>query len=134
MSVNFEKLINVDLLSQFLNKIKTIIPTKTSDLTNDSGFVNASGATNAAPVQSVNGQTGAVSLSIPSAATATPVMNGTATVGSSAKYAKEDHVHPTDTSRLAANQGSGNAGKFLMVGNDGIVAPVTMATWQGGSY
>lgn len=44
------------------------IPTKTSDLTNDSGFVNASGAASAAPVQSVNGQTGAVTLSIPSTA------------------------------------------------------------------
>lgn len=38
------------------------IPTKVSDLTNDSGFVNSSGASAAAPVQSVNGQTGAVSL------------------------------------------------------------------------
>ena len=26
-------------------------------------------------------------------------MDGTAAVGSSAKYAREDHVHPTDTSR-----------------------------------
>lgn len=46
----------------------TLIPSKTSDLTNDSGFVNASGAASAAPVQSVNGKTGAVSLSIPSTA------------------------------------------------------------------
>jgi hypothetical protein len=37
------------------------IPTKTSQLTNDSSFITASGA----PVQSVNGQTGAVSLTIP---------------------------------------------------------------------
>lgn len=36
------------------------IPSKTSDLTNDSGFVDASGASSAAPVQSVNGQTGNV--------------------------------------------------------------------------
>jgi len=40
----------------------TVIPSKTSDLTNDSGFVNASGAASAAPVQSVNGNTGAVVL------------------------------------------------------------------------
>ena len=40
---------------------------------------------------------------IPSAATADPVMDGTAAVGSSAKYALEDHVHPIDTSRLAAS-------------------------------
>lgn len=40
----------------------TAIPSKTSDLTNDSGFINASGAAAAAPVQSVNGQTGAVTV------------------------------------------------------------------------
>ena len=34
-------------------------------------------------------------------ATANPIMDGTAAVGSSFKYAKEDHVHPTDTSRAA---------------------------------
>ena len=39
-----------------------------------------------------------------------------------------------DVGAVAANQGSGNAGKFLVVGNDGIVVPVTMAVWQGGSY
>ena len=43
----------------------TVIPDSTSDLINDSGFVNAAGAAAAAPVQSVNGQTGAVSISIP---------------------------------------------------------------------
>ena len=41
------------------------VPTKVSDLSNDSAFVDAAGAASAAPVQSVNGQTGAVSLSIP---------------------------------------------------------------------
>lgn len=40
----------------------TAIPSKTSDLTNDSGFVNAFGAAAAAPVQSVNNKTGAVTL------------------------------------------------------------------------
>lgn len=40
---------------------------------------------------------------LPSAATATPSMDGTAAVGSSSKYAKEDHVHPTDTSRAASS-------------------------------
>ena len=38
----------------------TVIPTDTSDLTNTAGFVDAAGAAAAAPVQSVNGQTGAV--------------------------------------------------------------------------
>lgn len=107
------------------------IPQKTSDLTNDSGFITASGA----PVQSVNGQTGAVTITVPSAASSgTPAMDGTASLGSSAQYARADHVHPVDTSRLAANQGSANAGKFMVVGSDGVVAPVAMSEWQGGSY
>lgn len=32
-------------------------------------------------------------------ATVAPLMDGTAAVGSSTKYAKEDHVHPTDSTR-----------------------------------
>lgn len=35
------------------------------------------------------------------AATATPLMDGAAAVGTSTKYARENHVHPTDTSRAA---------------------------------
>lgn len=34
-------------------------------------------------------------------ATANPSMDGTAAVGASSKYAREDHVHPSDTSREA---------------------------------
>lgn len=41
----------------------TSIPSQTSDLVNDSGFIDAAGAAAAAPVQSVNGQTGAVTIS-----------------------------------------------------------------------
>ena len=35
----------------------------------------------------------------PSAAAAAPLMDGTAAVGSSARYAREDHVHPSDTGK-----------------------------------
>jgi Collagen triple helix repeat (20 copies) len=35
--------------------------------------------------------------------TATPAMNGTATVGTSKKWARDDHIHPTDTSRAPLN-------------------------------
>lgn len=42
----------------------TVIPDSTSDLINDSGFVDSAGAAAAAPVQSVNGQTGDVVLPI----------------------------------------------------------------------
>lgn len=34
--------------------------------------------------------------------TQTPLMDGTAAVGSATAYSREDHVHPTDTSRAAA--------------------------------
>lgn len=36
---------------------------------------------------------------VPAAATATPLVDGTAAVGVATKYAREDHVHPTDASR-----------------------------------
>ena len=42
------------------------------------------------------------------AATANPLMDGTAAVGSSTKFAKEDHVHPTDTSRAPTSHASSN--------------------------
>lgn len=106
------------------------VPTKTSDLTNDSGFITS------APVTSVNGQTGAVNLTasdvgalpsttpiptvptnvsaftndagyitasdVPDASTATPAMDGTGAAGTSDDYARADHVHPADTSKQDA--------------------------------
>lgn len=36
--------------------------------------------------------------------------------------------------KLDKDQGSDNAGKFLLVGNDGKITLVTMQAWQGGSY
>ena len=38
------------------------------------------------------------------------------------------------TGKVSVSQGAANAGKFLVVGSDGDVAPVTMTAWQGGSY
>lgn len=88
------------------------IPQKTSDLTNDSGFITASGA----PVQSVNGNTGAVTITVPAAASSgTPAMDGTASRGSSAQYARADHVHPTDASRAAASDLAAKADKVTEV-------------------
>jgi hypothetical protein len=48
----------------------------------------------AAPVQSVNGNTGTVTVAVPSASTATPQPLGTAAAGTSADFARADHVHP----------------------------------------
>ena len=39
---------------------------------------------------------------VPSASSTAPSMDGTAAAGTSADYARADHVHPTDTSRQAA--------------------------------
>ena len=58
----------------------------------------------------------ATPASVPEAGTSTPAMDGTAAVGSSTKYARADHVHPTDTSKqnkITASgvlQGDGNGG------------------------
>lgn len=62
------------------------VPTKTSDLTNDIGFITAKDVPDGA-----------------AASTTTPKMDGTATVGSEMAFARGDHIHPTDTSRLATN-------------------------------
>lgn len=51
-----------------------------------------------------------LSAAVPSPATALPGMDGTASVGTSARFTREDHVHPTDaaiaaeaTARMAAD-------------------------------
>lgn len=54
--------------------------------------------TDAATKGYVDTAIGAISAPVP--ATANPLMDGTAAVGTSTKYAREDHVHPSDTSRV----------------------------------
>ena len=54
--------------------------------------------------------------------TATDIkMNGTQSAGGSSNFAKADHVHPVDTSRVAVAQGSGNANKSLCTDSSGNV-------------
>ena len=55
----------------------TVIPTKTSDLTNDSGFIDSS--------------------SVPSPSSQTPEPLGTAAAGASTDYSRADHVHQKPT-------------------------------------
>ena len=66
------------------------VPTKTSDLTNDSGFITTADIPEGA-----------------AASTTTPIMDGTASTGSELAFARGDHVHPTDTSRQATITASG---------------------------
>lgn len=61
------------------------VPTATSELTNDSGFITASDIP-----------------TIPTASAALPAMDGTASAGSSANWSRGDHVHPHDTSKQDA--------------------------------
>lgn len=83
-------------------------------------------------------------------ATAAPLMDGTAAVGTSTKYAREDHVHPTDTSRatkadftsftitLASASWSSNAqtvsnANFIASGYAYIVSPASASFSDYGS-
>lgn len=65
-------------------KNKPNIPSKTSQLTNDSGFITTADIPEGA-----------------AASTSTPLMDGTAAVGTELAFARGDHRHPTDTSRQA---------------------------------
>lgn len=62
--------------------ISVTTPKKTSDLTNDSGFITTSDIPEGA-----------------AASATTPLMDGTAAVGTELAFARGDHRHPSDTSK-----------------------------------
>lgn len=62
--------------------ISVTLPTKTSQLDNDSGFITTSDIPEGA-----------------AASTSTPLMDGTASVGTELAFARGDHRHPSDTSK-----------------------------------
>lgn len=74
--------------AQILNK--PTIPSKTSDLTNDSGFITSSDIPEGA-----------------AASTTVPKMSGTATVGTEMAFARGDHIHPSDTTKVDKVAGKG---------------------------
>ena len=107
----------------------TVIPTKTSQLLNDSGFLTS------APVVSVNGQTGAVILSIPTKTSDLQNDSGFITSAPVASVNGKTGIVvliPSDIGAVASNQGSGNAGKFLSIANDGTVTPSDLPVYSGG--
>lgn len=65
----FPNLIDLTRLERFLDNIKTLLNAKAD--TSD----------------------------IPTASSSTPIMDGTAAVGTSTAYARADHVHPSDTTK-----------------------------------
>lgn len=73
------------------NKIANItVPTKTSDITNDSGFITTADIPEGA-----------------AATTTVPKMDGTAAVGTEKAFARGDHVHPSDSTKVDKEAGKG---------------------------
>lgn len=95
-----------------VNNLIPTVPTNVSAFTNDAGYVTAS--------------------AVPDASSATPAMDGTGAAGSSANYARADHVHPHDTSKqdaLSAAQmaavDSGITADDLAVNDASVLCTVT---------
>lgn len=74
--------VNSQALTPTGKTVNITVPTKTSDITNDSGYITSADVPEGA-----------------AASTTTPKMDGTAKVGTETAFARGDHVHPTDTSR-----------------------------------
>lgn len=72
------------------NKVKAAMPKKVSELTNDTGFITID----------------QVPTKVFPTATA-PKMDGTATVGVEETFARGDHVHPSDTTKVDKVEGKG---------------------------
>ena len=68
-------------------RVNITVPTKTSELSNDSGFITSADVPEGA-----------------SASNTEPLMDGTAAVGTSTAFARGDHRHPTDTSRATDSE------------------------------
>lgn len=79
----------------------------------------------------------------PDPATQTPVMDGAGDVGTSVKYAREDHQHPSDTTKanqaqLATVESGTTASRAYAVGEyfclNGLLYRVTTAISSGGTF
>lgn len=80
---------------------------------------------------------------IPSASSTTPVMDGTGAAGSSSNYARADHIHPTDTSRVATSAPGANNGVATLdsggkltssqIPSSLVGAVVYQGTWNSGT-
>jgi hypothetical protein len=67
-----------------------------------------------------------VTAAMPSASSTTPTMNGTAAVGTGTTWARADHVHPSDTSRLALAGGTMTGALVLSADPAANLNPVTL--------
>jgi hypothetical protein len=83
----------------------TNITLGSSTSTNNTQIYGASlvggGTTTTAAVDTNSTVIASTAYVVGQAGSATPIVDGTAAVGTSLRYARQDHVHPTDTSRAA---------------------------------
>ena len=107
-----------------LEVVEAAIPTKTSQLDNDSGFITS------APVTSVNTKTGAVTLSAADVSAIPSTLTGTA--GQVLTKTADGQEWKDAAKELPAVTASDN-GKFLRVVN-GTWAAVEIANANGGSF
>ena len=107
-----------------LEVVEAAIPTKTSQLDNDSGFITS------APVTSVNTKTGAVTLSASDVSAIPSTLTGTA--GQVLTKTADGQEWKDAAKELPAVTTADN-GKFLRVVNGGWAA-VEIASANGGSF
>lgn len=90
MSQTNEKALNRAGLKYLWQLVLNKLPKKTSQLTNDSGFITSNDIPEGA-----------------AASTTTPKMDGTAAVGTEMAFARGDHRHPSDTTKVDKVTGKG---------------------------
>lgn len=121
-------------LQRLVNKIKELIPTRTSELDNDSGFITSAQA----PVQSVNSKTGAVTLSKSDVGLGNVDNKSSATIRSEITsdnvtgalgYTPVNKAGDSITGDLKVN-GDIVAGKELVVGYDGTTESLQRHKWK----
>lgn len=131
------------------------VPTKTSDLQNDSGFltqhqsleayrtaaaqdvIDAGKGTYSKPSGGIpkTDLASAVQTSLGKADTALQSYTETdPTVPSWAKQSSKPSYTASEVGAVAMAQGVAHAGEFVVVGSDGNITTVTMTAWSGGNY
>lgn len=91
--------VTYDMAAGAVSSNKVPITLTGSDGTTDTVYIQGAGGA------TITQSNGTITITTAEAATATPIVAGTGAVGTSSKYAKEDHVHPAQTS-VTGNAGS----------------------------
>ena len=104
-------------------QLAAAIPTRTSDLQNDSGFLTAH--------QSLSAYRTAEAQDLIDQQIAAGIPTKTSDLQNDSGFLTQ---HQDISGKLDAAQGTANAGKFLVVGSDGLITTVSMTAWQGGNY